>query len=422
MVRAFQRPLLHILAVVSFSVSAMGAEPGSGWHQFRGTNNAGVETECNVPLPWQESDVAWKLDLPGIGNSSPVVFGEHIYLMSADPQSAERYLLAYDLKTGEEVWRETHASSPHHLHKRSSYASSTPCVGDKAVYFSWASPDKTVLRALKHDGSLLWERDDIGTYISQHGYGASPALFGNTVILFVSQQAEQMPAGAAPGQSRVFAFDATTGVTLWQTDTTTTRACYGIPALFKDNSGKDALLFANTGDGLFALDLATGEKLWNNKVFAMRSCSSPIIVDGMGIGTEGSGGGGNQLFAVDLSGTHDVKFKISRAAPYVPTPVAKGQHLFLWDDSGIVTCLELPSGKVSLTKRVGGNVSSSPVIAGDKLVGIAEDGTVTILAADATLEKLGSVKLDDTTRATPMVAKNYILFRTNSKLICVGKP
>lgn len=415
--------------IVVFSTSVFGtvldtfaAEPSKGWTRFRGENGVGVHEDCTVPLPWAKKDVKWVTGLPGAGNGSPVVFGNKIFVISADPRTAERYLVCIDLKTGEELWKNSYPSAPHHLHKRSSYASPTPCVNEDAVFVTWASPEKVELKALSHDGKTeLWSKD-LGPFVSQHGYGTSPALFGDTLILFNSQQAERVPQGMTPGQSMVLAFDAKTGDIKWKTPRTTTRACYGVPTYYRDLAGRELLLFANTGEGLFTLDLNTGEPVWNKNVIGKRSVSCPLAVGGVAIGTEGSGGGGNILWAVDLEGDHEVKFKVDRSAPYVPTPVAKDGLLFLWGDLGIVTCVELQSGKTVWKKRVGGNSSTSPVIAGDKLIGIAEDGTVAVLAASRDYKEFGTIKLEETTRATPLVAENYILVRTDSRLMCVGNP
>lgn len=410
-----------MLVALALCPAVVATEPGSRWSRFRGPNGAGVQPNCHVPLPWSDDDVAWELKLPGKGNGSPVVFDNQVFVMSAEPDSAARYLLAIDLKSGTEIWRKTYASTPHRLHRQSSYASCTPCVDGNAVYFTWAAPENVVLKALSHQGEERWSRD-LGSYLSQHGFGASPVVYDDKVILFDSQQAEQLPPNAAPGVSRVLAFDAATGNPVWETPRTTTRVCYGSPSRFKTDQGIDALLFSNTGDGLFALELDSGKPLWNTRVFGKRCVSSPQVIGDLAIGTEGSGGGGNILVAVDIRSDQKVKFRINRAAPYVPTPVSKDGLLFLWDDKGIVTCVRLPNGEVVWSKRVGGNVSASPVIAGDKLIGVAEDGTVTLLSASPEFKKLGSIKLGDITRATPLLAENYVLLRTNSKLICVGKP
>ncbi len=420
--------VLHTLAwclvgcsLISRMVLAESPSDTNAWTQFRGNNGLARVDTCHVPIPWGDGDVCWAIDLPGKGNGSPVVFGSKVFLMSADANSAERYVLAYDLLTGKEVWRRTFPSEPHHLHARSSYASGTPCVNEQAVFFSWASPQSVVLKAFTHDGEEIWSKD-LGRFVSQHGFGASPVLFGDKLVLFNSQAAEQLPPGVEPGQSLVMAFDAATGKTLWQQPLETTRVCYGVPVRFQDQSGADAILLSDTAAGIVALNLETGSPLWNKPVFTKRTVSCPVIVGDLAIGTEGSGGGGNILFAVSLKGDHEIEFKIDRAAPYVPTPVAKDNLLFLWSDNGIVTCLKLPGHEIAWSKRIGGNVSTSPIIAGDKLIGIAEDGTLTALAASESFEELGSLKLGDTTRATPLVSENYLLVRTDSKLMCIGKP
>ncbi|GIX00528.1 MAG: serine/threonine protein kinase [Pirellulaceae bacterium] len=394
---------------------------GEQWSRFRGPEGRGVEPNCTVDLPWKPADVAWEITLPGRGNGSPVVWHDRVFLMSADPDSADRFLLAYDVTTGQELWRRDYPSQPHHLHQRSSYASSTPCVTEQAVYFTWGSPESVVLKALTHDGEEIWSRD-LGPYVSQHGYGASPVVYGDKLVLFNSQQAEQLPPGATPGQSRVQCFDARTGQTLWETPLTTTRACYGIPLLYTTEEGEQAILLSNTGNGIFALRLEDGKPLWNQPVFSKRCVSCPQIAGELAIGTEGSGGGGNILFAVHLHGDHRVAFKIDRSAPYVPSPVVFGNHLYLWEDRGIVSVVDWRSGEVLNRKRVGGNVSSSPVIAGRTLIGISEEGTVTFLSASPELETVGEIELHETTRATPVVRPNYLLIRTTSRLLRVGKP
>ena len=408
---------LSLLAITSFSPQILQAE----WNRFRGANGAGNQDQSSVPLPWNAADVAWQIDLPGKGNGSPIVQAGKVFIMSAHPATAERYALAYDLATGKELWRKTYESKTHQLHARSSYASGTPCANEDAVFFAWASPDNLTVRCYSHTGNELWSKD-FGRYISAHGFGGSPILVDDKLILANSQDAEELPEGVAPGISSIVAIDAKTGNIAWETPRTSVRTCYGTPTVAVAGDGKKSLVFAETGEGLFALDAATGQQLWNKKVFVKRCVSCPVVIGDLAIGTEGSGGGGNILFAVNMKGDHEVVFQVPRAAPYVPTPVAKDNLLFLWADNGIVSCIETPSGEVVWSQRIGGNVSSSPVIAGDKLIGIAEDGTVTILSATRDFKEFGTVKLGETTRSTPLLSKDYLLVRTDSKLICAGKP
>jgi outer membrane protein assembly factor BamB len=390
------------------------------WDRFRGANGAGTVDQCNVPLPWSEGDVAWRVNLPGKGNGSPIVVGDKVFIMSADPTSAERYALAYSLTTGKELWRKPFASKEHKLHTRSSYASCTPCASSDSVYFAWATPDSLIVKSLSHAGQEQWTKE-LGRYISAHGFGASPILVDDKLILPNSQDAEELPPGVAPGESSIIALEAATGEIAWETPRKSVRTSYGTPTVVTDDNGKKVLIFAETGDGFFALDAATGKPLWNKQVFSKRCVSCPVVVGNIVIGTEGSGGGGNVLFGVDLRGNHDLVYEIKRSAPYVPTPVSKGDLLFLWSDNGIVSCVDAKSGEQRWSERIGGNVSTSPVIAGDKLIGIAEDGTVTVLSATSNFKKFGEVKLGETTRSTPLVSTNYILLRSDSKLVCVGR-
>lgn len=391
------------------------------WTRFRGPNGDGHLPTCNVPLPWQPKDVSWQIQLPGKGNGSPIVVKDKIFLMSADPDSAERYVLAYDLKSGKELWRKSFQAQTHKLHARSSYASCTPCANDNSVFVAWATPASFVVCAFSHAGDVQWQKD-LGTYVSGHGFGASPMLVDDKLIIANSQDAEELPPGVEPGKSSILALNSTSGQVIWETPRISRRTSYGTPAILKEESGRKVLLFAETGDGMFALDADTGKALWNNQVFTKRCVSCPVIANGLVIGTEGSGGGGNILFAIDLKGEHKVIFDVRRSAPYVPTPVVKGDLLFLWADNGIVSCVSMSTGEAMWSNRIGGNVSSSPVIAGDKLVGIAEDGTVTVLAAGPDFQQLGTVNLPETTRSTPLLSENYVLIRTDSQLLCIGKP
>lgn len=415
----FARLFLMVAAVMSCGAPLALAQ--TNWNRFRGENGLGVLEQSNVPLPWSAGDVAWSVNLPGKGNGSPIIQGNNVFIQSADPASAERYVLCYDLVTGKERWRKSYASSTHALHTRSSYASSTPCADDSAVYVTWGAPESVIVKAFTHAGDELWTRD-LGRYVSQHGYGGSPILSEGRLIVLNSQDALELPEGVAPGQTTVVALDTQSGKTVWETPRMTTRVCYGVPATIKDAAGRDLLLMNETGDGIFALDAKTGAPAWNRKTFTKRAVSSPLVVGDLVIATEGSGGGGNILFAVDTKRDHELVFELRKAAPYVPTPVAKDNLMFLWDDKGIVSCIEMPSGQTVWSERIGGNVSSSPVIAGNRLVGIAEDGTVTILAADRKFKKLGEVSLGETTRSTPALREDCMLVRSDSVLIRVGQP
>ena len=400
---------------------AQDAGKGSNWTRFRGPNGQGWLPECRVPIPWRPDQVAWSIDLPGEGNGSPVLWEDRYYLLSADPQTEKRQLICGDLTTGKAIWIQEYPSPAFPIHKLSSFASCTPCVDESGVYAAWATPEQLVVKAFSHDGKELWSRD-LGRYVSQHGFGGSPIRVGSLLILANSQDAQELPEGVAPGEDTWIALDAVSGQDRWQLSRTATRVCYGAPCVQIDPEGRTVLLGANTGDGFFAIDAESGKQLWSRSAFSKRVVSSALLTHGMLISTEGSGGGGNVLVAIDAAGSGTERFRVTRGAPYVPTPIATNDHLFLWADNGIVSCLEMPSGKTLWSERIGGNVSSSPVVLGDKLIGISQEGMVTVVSASGEFEKLGEIDLAEVVRATPAASASHLLIRTNKRLICIAAP
>ncbi|MDZ4850535.1 MAG: PQQ-binding-like beta-propeller repeat protein [Pirellulaceae bacterium] len=388
----------------------------NNWTRFRGANGLGVLEDCSVSLPWKPEQVLGQIDLPAFGNGSPVIWGSTAFLLCGDQSNADRYLVAVDIEKPRKLWEKKYASSVHKLHVLSSFASSTPCVDAKQVYCAWGSPESLTIKAFTHDGQEVWSRD-LGRYETQHGFGTSPIIVGDLVVLFNSQDAEELPAGVEPGTESMIALDRSTGATVWETPLKATRVCYGVPCVTTIND-KEAILCSSTGSGFFALDAKTGTPLWSPvpSIFEKRVCSSLLHTGSLLISTEGSGGGGNILFAVKDDGSQEEVYRISKAAPYVPTPIAKRDMIFLWADNGVVSCLDAKTGSTHWSERIGGDVSSSPVILGDSLIGISRLGVVTILAADKTFQKLGEVAMEQTVRSTPAATKDRILIRSDEQL------
>ena len=413
----------HLIARIVILVSAaaiaqpiLAEDPSNTWTRFRGPNGLGNLEEFSISLPWKAEQVLGRVDLPAFGNGSPVIWDSKAFLLCGDQSNADRYLVAVDIEKPRIMWQKKFASTAHPLHKLSSYASSTPCVDAKQVYCAWGAPQSLTVKAFTHDGNEVWSRD-LGRYETQHGFGTSPIVVGDLLVLFNSQDAEELPAGVPPGTETMIAMNRSTGETVWETPFVATRVCYGVPCVATIN-GQEAILCSSTGNGFFALDAKTGKKLWNPKTtnFSKRVCSSLVQSGSLLISTEGSGGGGNILFAVKADGSQDEVYRIKKAAPYVPTPVAKGDLLFLWADNGIVSCIDAKTGETHWSERVGGNVSSSPVVLGKSLVGISQDGIVTILAADKQFQKLGEIALEQTVRSTPAATANRLLIRSSEQL------
>jgi len=395
------------------------------WTRFHGPNGAGIAQGdgAGIPTKFTPADYNWRVKLPGMGHSSPVVWGDRIFVLSADPDTATRYMLCISAADGKQLWKKTYKSTPHHLHSRSSYASCTPAVDDKHVYVCWSSPEKITFLALKHNGEEAWSKD-LGPWVSQHGFGASPVVYKNMVILHDSQQTARLRAGQKPGKSYMLAFDRSNGEELWRVSRPSQNVCYSVPCIYTPEGGKPQLVCCSTTEGVFSLNPENGEKLWGIDTFKMRTVASPIIAGGLIWGSTGSGGGGNYVVAVRPPAARSQKpelvHTIKSSAPYVPTPVTHGDLLFAWYDKGVVTCIDARTGRKHWTQRVSGGYSGSPIRIGDRIFCMSEEGDLVVLAASKDFKLLGRTPLGEATRATPAVSGGRLYLRTSSHLSSVG--
>lgn len=423
------RQLGLLIAVIVVEVTTGSCQPvpavAQEWARFRGPNGTGESEATTTPANWTSEDYRWKVELPGRGHSSPVAWGNQIFLLSADPETATRFVLSYDAELGKLLWKRPFESTPHHIHAQSSYASSTPAVDAERVYVAWSAPARVTLMALSHQGEVQWERD-LGPWSSQHGFGTSPMLVDDLVVLSNSQEPKETRKGAnvtAEPDSFMMAFDSATGEERWRIPRKPINTSYAVPAIFQPANGPRQIVSMSTGDGMFALDPRSGKELWVNRCFDKRTVSSPLVIEDMIFGGTGSGGGGSYVVALRSDGTDaSLAYKIDTQAPYVPTVVARGDLLFLLSDGGIASCVDRHSGTVHWRKRIGGNYSSSPVRAHDKLYCLSMDGEVTILAAEKEFAELGRVSLGEGSRATPAIANGALYLRTFSHLMAVGGP
>ena len=337
---------------------------------------------------------------------------------SADPQNATRYVLCIDARNGDLLWQREYPSTSHVLHARNTYASGTPVVDQHRVYVAWSTPEQLTLMALDHQGQEVWVRD-LGTWVSQHGFGSSPILYQDLLILVNSQQAEQLDPGQLPGKSQVMAFESRTGQLRWSAPRTATRVCYSTPCIYRPADGEPELICCNTGDGIYSLDPKTGKANWSNQVFTLRTVASPIMVRDLVFGSNGSGGGGNFLVGVQAGTARKVVGPVKLAA-YVATPVTYGDLVFTYYDRGMVQCFEADSGKRIWLERVSSGFSGSPVRVRDKLYCIDDEGVVIVLAADRRYKELARNPLGEHSRSTPAVSGERMFLRTLTQLICIG--
>jgi outer membrane protein assembly factor BamB len=241
---------------------------------------------------------------------------------------------------------------------------------------------------------------------------------GDLVIVFNSQDSKDLGPGDKPGTDVMVALNAATGETVWQRELKPLNVCYGVPCI-AEVDGKQALLDANSSVGFFALDASNGELLFNHLPFGKRVCCSCTFNDQIIVSSEGSGGGGNVVVALDRA-TGKERFRVDKAASYVPSTLIYKNQLLIWSDNGIVTSVDAYTGKTLAVKRVGGSFSASPVVLGGKLANVSHDGIVTVLDADAKLKELGAIDLEQSSRATLAATPQRVLVRTDEQLWIIG--
>jgi outer membrane protein assembly factor BamB len=396
------------------------------WTRFRGPNGAGISHAKTIPTQVTESNINWKVALPGSGHSSPVLWGERVFLTSTGDKAGGISVHCLDATGGRVLWTREFALSPFARHQLNSFASSTPTVDAKRVYVVWNEPEHYTLTALDHDGKRIWQRD-FGPFVSQHGCGTSPIVYRDKIILLNEQDdAKFVKESARSGASSIVAVDALTGKTLWQTPRRSAVVTYSTPCVYQPRNGTPALIFNSQGNGISALDPDSGKVLWAfEEAFDKRSVSSPLIVGDIIVGSCGSGGGGHFVTAIKAGDATagrktELAWQLKKSAPYVPTGIAMGNRLWFWSDGGIVSCVEASTGAIRYQERVGGNYFGSPVWVDGRVFCVSTAGELVVLEAGDKFNVLHRYPLDELCHSTPAVALGRMFIRTEKHLFSLG--
>jgi len=402
---------LCALLLLGFVSSAAAQE----WTRFRGPDGCGISEAATIPVTWTSENYNWRVSLPGIGHSSPVIWGERIFVTSAIEKDATLILQCLNTADGSPIWRRGFQSTPHAKNDFNSYAAASPALDESRVYITWATPEKyTVLALEQSDGREVWRRD-LGPFIAQHGYGASPIVFEDLLIVTNDQDET----------SFATALDCATGQTRWKVDRRIVKAAYSTPMIFRPEGRPPELILTGWAHGVASLDPRTGKTNWELDVLNHRVVCSPMTAAGLIFTSCGSGGGGKQMVAVRPADPTQgveagVAYEITNSLPYVPTSVARGNLLFLWSDSGVVACLDAPTGEVHWRERVGGNYFGSPVRVGDRIYCMSRHGKMVVVAADDEFKLLGRIDLQEPTQATAAISGGVMYLRTRSHLMAIG--
>ena len=409
------------------------------WPQWRGPSASGVAPHGNPPLAWsEESNVRWKIEIPGKGHSSPIVWGDRVLLTTAVPYGEVEprrddhahgahdnmaplkrmrfVVLAVNRQDGRVLWQRTvRDARPHEgTHVTGSWASSSAVTDGKRVYASFGSQG---LYALDMKGELLWQAD-LGDMQSRHGHGegSSPALYGDTLVVNWDHQ----------GESFVTALDTRTGKSLWKVDRDEITS-WSTP-LIVAHAGKPQVVIAATGR-VRAYDLASGVVVWECAGLSRNVVASPVAADGFVY--VGNSYDAQKMMAIrlsaaqgDITGSEAVVWTLERHTPYVPSPLLYGDMLFfLKHNQGFLTNLNARTGKPFFGPRrlEGiGNVFASPVGAADRVYVVDRSGNAIVVRRGAEFEVLARNRLEESFSASPAIAGNELYLRGERFLYCIA--
>lgn len=396
---------------------------GQEWTRFRGPNGQGISGAKTIPVKWTEKDYNWKIELPGGGHSSPVLWGEKLFVTSGDQQAGNSVIYALNVSDGKVLWQKEYSLKKYSPNKLNSFASATPTVDAEHVYVLWTSPEETILAALNHQGNEIWKRKFEGVRC-QHGAGSSPIVHDDMVIFTHEHENKSSP----DARSAWYAVNRKTGETRWTLDRNTgPKTSYSTPCVYATETGTPQLIFNSYSHGMTSVDPGTGKVIWEvASAFPARVVSSPVIAGELLVGSCGDGGSGKRLIAI-RPGSSDRKIQPKEAysidsgyRPYVPTSIAKGGLLFTFIDRGYVSCWNSVTGRQLWEEKPAGKFFGSPVCVDGKLYCITMDGDVVVIKAAETYKLLAINPLGETSHATPAIAGGRMYLRTYSLLFSVG--
>lgn len=440
-----------ILGLAIAGVLAGGLANADEWGHWRGPTGNGVAENATPPLHWSDTEnVQWKVEIPGRGTGSPVVWGDKVFVVTgvsesgSQPQSAGRpqggqrggrggrrggggrgaaptatefKVFCFDRSTGKQIWENTAIkATPHQgVHGTNNFASASPCTDGEHLYAYFGSRG---LYCYTMDGKLKWKKDDFGKMETRNGFGegSSPTLAGNKIIVPWDHE----------GDSFLYAIDKTSGETIWKTarDEPTN---WSTP-LVVEHEGKQQIVM-NGQTKARAYDLETGEEIWNCGGQTERPCATAVADNGLvfvGSGHRGSFMGAFDLTGKgDIQGTEHVVWSVNRDTPDVASPIlSEGRIYFYKAKTGILSCLDSKTGNPHYSaSRVDGirSTYASPVAAGGYVFLTGRSGTTVVIKDADVLEVVSTNSVGEAVDATPAPVGNQLFIRGEKHLFCIAE-
>jgi outer membrane protein assembly factor BamB len=448
-VRPEASPLLERETVV------MRPSRSLNWPSFRGPDASGVGDGQFLPTSWDESaatNIRWKTAIAGFGHSSPIVWGDRIFLttavssldrpefrpggvrgdnLSPDRTEHEWRVLALDRESGALVWQRTaHRGVPRlGRHIKSSFATSTPVTDGRRVIALFGSEG---LYCYDVNGTLVWKKDLGQVGHGSYGFGSSPVIYADMVIVQVDTNTGER---TATTRSYIAAFDVEDGRERWRTPRDEdARSSFGTPLIYS-GPGR-AQIVANGGTRVRSYDPATGKEIWSLAAPSDIVTPSPVAGHGLIFAMSGNSGYqpivavrpqavGDITLASDQTSSASVAWSSTRGGAFTPTPLVYGDYLYSINVSGILGCYDARTGERKYLQRIehgGSGFSSSPVAADGRIYLSSEDGEIFVVRAGETFELLATNAMSEVIMATPAVSGGMLLVRTLGHLVAVGYP
>ncbi|MCA1631728.1 MAG: PQQ-binding-like beta-propeller repeat protein [Acidobacteria bacterium] len=446
-------PSLLATLVALFVVPHAAQTPRTdSWASFRGNRAAGVAAGQNLPERWDAAKglgVKWKTAIPGLAHSSPIVWGDRVYVTTAvssrggdsfrhglygdgdasDDRSPQQWkLYALDRRSGRVVWERTafEGAPREKRHTKASYANSTPATDGRAVVAFFGSQG---LYAYDTAGRLLWKKDlgvlNAGAYdLPEYEWGtaSSPIIYKDLVIVQCDAQKD----------SFLLAADLKTGKTVWKTAREELPS-WGTPTVYDGKARTE--IITNASNFIRGYDPATGKELWrlggSSKITAPTPVySGDLIVVASGRRPEApifvirAGASGDITLGKDQTSNAHVAWSRRQRGSYMPTPLIYGQHLYVLSNQGILDCYDLKTGAEVYRQHLphkGGGFSASPVAADGKIYLPSEDGDIFVVKAGAQYELLATNPSGELLMATPAIASGTMFVRTQHHVFAVSR-